>query len=103
MKVLPQASLAENNIPKSNTAFVSRYKRYSILFLNSRKACVVKRRLFPLPNDILLNWPFCQVLFDLPDFMIISTYTLLAVVWAEAFLQVKSPSSLGDTFLPSPC
>lgn len=29
-----------------------------------------------------------QVLFDLPDFMIISAYTLLAVVWAEAFLQV---------------
>lgn len=29
-----------------------------------------------------------QVLFDMPDFMIISAYTLLAVVWAEAFLQV---------------
>lgn len=29
-----------------------------------------------------------QVLFDLPDFMIVSAYTLLAVVWAEAFLQV---------------
>lgn len=33
-----------------------------------------------------------QVLFDLPDFMIVSAYTLLAVVWAEAFLQViESP------------
>ncbi|CAN0362280.1 unnamed protein product, partial [Hapterophycus canaliculatus] len=30
------------------------------------------------------------VLFDLPDFMIVSAYTLLAVVWAEAFLQVSS-------------
>ncbi|CAM9683959.1 unnamed protein product [Ectocarpus sp. 12 AP-2014] len=27
------------------------------------------------------------VLFDLPDFMIVSAYSLLAVVWAEAFLQ----------------
>ena len=33
------------------------------------------------------HYPF-QVLFDLPDFMIVSAYTLLAVVWAEAFLQV---------------
>ncbi|CAM9299921.1 unnamed protein product [Scytosiphon promiscuus] len=29
------------------------------------------------------------VLFDLPDFMIVSAYTLLAVVWAEAFLQSR--------------
>eukprot|EP00752_Nemacystus_decipiens_P013063 g11553.t1 len=30
-----------------------------------------------------------MVLFDLPDFMIVSAYTLLAVVWAEAFLQSR--------------
>ncbi|CAM9193138.1 unnamed protein product [Ascophyllum nodosum] len=30
-----------------------------------------------------------MVLFDLPDFMIISAYTLLAVVWAEAYLQSR--------------
>ncbi|CAN0015026.1 unnamed protein product [Ectocarpus sp. 13 AM-2016] len=29
------------------------------------------------------------VLFDLPDFMIVSAYSLLAVVWAEAFLQSR--------------
>lgn len=30
------------------------------------------------------------VLFDLPDFMIISAYVLLALVWAEAFIQSRS-------------
>lgn len=30
------------------------------------------------------------VLFDLPDFMIISAYVLLALVWAEAFIQSRN-------------
>jgi len=30
------------------------------------------------------------VLFNLPDFMIISAYVLLALVWAEAFLQSRN-------------
>ncbi|CAN0201834.1 unnamed protein product, partial [Discosporangium mesarthrocarpum] len=34
-----------------------------------------------------------MVLFDLPDFIIVSAYTLLAVVWAEAFLQASCPSA----------
>lgn len=41
-----------------------------------------------------------QVLFDLPDFMIISAYALLAVVWAEMFLQVcMALPSEGDEWM----
>lgn len=39
-------------------------------------------------TPFLRLWAAKQVLFDLPDFMIVSAYTLLAIVWAEAFLQV---------------
>lgn len=46
-----------------------------------------RRRLLSVSSDTP-RFVRAQVLFDLPDFMIISAYTLLAVVWAEAFLQV---------------
>lgn len=42
----------------------------------------------PLPPPPLLQ--AVLVLFDLPDFMIISAYVLLALVWAEAFIQSRS-------------
>lgn len=50
----------------------------------SRLACLLTTLVF----GFMSHGRKAQVLFDLPDFMIVSAYTLLAVVWAEAFLQV---------------